>query len=189
MDKFRSRKFCLLLYPLEDVTHKNALEYIKSNFDCAYITHDKDLTSEGEIKKSHVHVVISFSNAKWNTSVCDEIGITTNYMQKCKDFEKALDYLIHFNDDSKHQYDISEVHGNLKSRLVQIINNSDKTESEKTFEILEYIENSERVISVTELSKYCASIGRWDIFRRASLIYIKILEEHNQYIIDNLPYK
>ena len=65
MEKFRSRKFCLLLYPNEDKTHKKALEYIKLNYDYALIVHDKDTNENNEIKKAHTHVVVSFSNAKW----------------------------------------------------------------------------------------------------------------------------
>lgn len=174
-----------MLYPLEDPTHKKALEFIKNNYDCAYIVHDKDLTDQNEIKKSHTHVVISFSNAKWNTSIANELGITSNYIQKCRDFEKALDYLIHFNDDSKHQYDIDEVHGNLKAKLKTIIMNSDKDENDKSLELINYIENYIGVLSVTSFSKYCAKIGRWDVFRRSSIIYIKLIDEHNKIVVDN----
>ena len=36
-EKFRDRKFCLLLYPLEDETHKNAIDIIKRSYDYAMI--------------------------------------------------------------------------------------------------------------------------------------------------------
>ena len=184
MEKVRSRKFCLLLYPLEDESHKNAIEYIKKNYDYALIVHDKDFYSDtGEIKKSHTHVVISFNNAKWNTAVSEELGISINYIQKCRDFELALDYLIHLNDDSKHQYSIDEVKGNLKQKLEKIIKNNNKDENEKANELITYIENYIGILRVSEFAKYSSDIGMWDVFRRASIIYLKLIEEHNY------PYK
>lgn len=180
MQNYRSRKHCLLLYPLEDESHKKALEYIKLNYDYAMITHDKDYYADtGELKKSHTHIVLSFNNAKWNTAICDELGITTNYIQQCRNFEKALDYLIHYNDDTKYQYDIEDVKGNLKLKLEKIINNDNKDENEKSTELIEYIENFKGHLSISTFSKYCASVGRWDIFRRAAFIYLRLIDEHN----------
>ncbi len=69
MEKYKSRKHCMLLYPLEDATHKKALDYIKLNYDYALIVHNQDLNDNGEIKKAHTHVVLSFPNAKWNTAI------------------------------------------------------------------------------------------------------------------------
>lgn len=183
MKNYRSRKHCLLLYPNEDKSHKNALEYIKHNYDYAYIVHDKDLkqldNDEFELKKQHVHVVISFSNAKWNTSIASELGIELNYIQECRNFDKALDYLIHFNDDTKYQYSIEEVHGNLKSKLEKIIRNENKDENEKSFELITYIENFKGTLTIKNFARYCAEIGMWDIFRRASVIYLEMIKEHN----------
>ena len=100
--KYKSRNFCILLYPLEDKTHYCALEYIKLNFEYAFIEHNEDYDKNGEIKKSHTHVVLQFSNQKWNTALADEIGISLNYIERCRSLENALDYLIHFNDRKKY---------------------------------------------------------------------------------------
>ena len=146
MEKYRSRKHCLLLYPLEDESHKNAIDYIKNNYDYALIVHDKDYYTEtGEIKKSHTHIVLSFNNAKWNTAISEELGITSNYIQQCRNYENALDYLIHFNDDSKYQYSIDEVKGNLKNKLNKIINTDNKDENEKTIELIKYFNSNLKV--------------------------------------------
>ena len=58
MEKYRSRKFCLLLYPLEDETHNKALEYIKLNYDYALIVHDKD---KNELQMNILHNLYEFS--------------------------------------------------------------------------------------------------------------------------------
>jgi len=107
------------------------------------------------------------------------LEIESNYIQECRNFEKALDYLIHFNDDTKYQYPIDEVHGNLKLKLEKIIRNDDKDENEKSFELITYIENFKGFLSIKNFARYCSEIGMWDVFRRASIIYLEMIKEHN----------
>ena len=178
MEKFRSRKMCMLLYP-EDETHKKALEYIKLNYDYAMITHDQDLNEEGEIKKSHTHIVITFPNAKWKTAIADELGITLNYIEKCRSLDNALEYLIHYNDDTKHQYDIEEVQGSLKSQLKKIILNDGKDENVKAYELITYIENYDGPIDEGDFFKYSCEVGMYDVARRSAYILLRIIDKHN----------
>lgn len=181
-EKYRSRKFCILLYPNEDKTHKKALEYIKNNYDYAFIMHDKDKNEEGDVKKSHTHVVVSFPNAKWNSALSEELGITMNYIEKCRSLENALEYLIHFNDDSKEQYDIEEVHGNLKAQLKKIIASDGKDENEKALELADFIRTYPIELDEFIFIQYVCSVGMWDVFRRASVIYLRLIDKHNQMV-------
>ena len=185
MEKFRSRWFGLLLYP-DDEKYSFYINYITSTYDYIYILHDKDLDDNGSLKKPHVHCVINVSNAKWNTALSESITIPLNYIQKIRNIENSLDYLIHFNDDSKYQYSLDEVKGTkvLLNKLVSSVNNDGKDENLKNVELLEYISNEKKHIYLKDFALYCAEIGVWDIFRRSALIYVKIIEEHN-YKIDN----
>lgn len=137
----RSLSFNLILYPKEDNSHYNALVKIKNNFnnnysEYAYIIHDKDSNNLGELKKEHVHCTIRFKNARWKNAVALELGITSNYLQKCNSLENSLKYLIHYNIKDKFQYSIEEVHGTLKHKLIQILDNFDIPESEKLLSII-----------------------------------------------------
>jgi hypothetical protein len=177
-EKFRDRKFALLLYP-EDDSHVDALEVIKQSYDYAYILHDKDLDEDGKIKKSHWHVLITTGkNQKWSSALAEDLKITENYIRKVKNLDRALEYLIHLNDEDKHQYSIDEVCGTLKLRLAANMNASDKTEGEKVLELIQVIEDSNR-ITVTEIAKHSAKSGCWDVFRRSGGIFIRIIDEHN----------
>ena len=178
-EKYKSRKYCILLYPNEDKTHKKALDFIKLNYDYALIEHNQDKDENGEIKKSHTHIVISFPNAKWNTAIANDLGITINYIEKCRDMDKALEYLIHYNDDTKHQYDIEEVHGSLKYQLKKILLNDGKDENVKAFELIQYIKEYEGYISFTNFAEYACEIGMYDVARRSSYLLGRIIEEHN----------
>lgn len=178
MEKFRDRKFCLLLYPNEDITHRIALDIIFKNYDYAYIEHNKDKDENGNLKKSHTHLVLRTTNAVWNTSLSKELGIPINYIEKCRDIKKSLLYLIHYNDLDKYQYDLNEVSGNLKVNLERYISNEDKDENDKSLDLLEFIDNC-GYLTIKEFAEYCARFGKWDIFRRSSYIFIEIIKEHN----------
>lgn len=179
MEKFRCRKFCMLLYPKEDKTHKKAIEFIKLNYDYALIEHNQDLDDNGNVKKAHTHVVVSFPNAKWNTAISEELGITENYIEKCRSFDNALEYLIHYNDDTKHQYDIEEVQGNLKAQLKKVMLNDGKDENQKAYELIDYIENFEGYIGLADFFKWTCEQGYYDVARRSSYILIRLIDIHN----------
>lgn len=187
--KERSRKFCLVLYP-DCPEHCLALEQIKSSYDYAYILHDKDCDENGEIKKAHWHIVIiTGSNARWNTALADELNIEQNRVETCKKLDRALQYLIHYNDPDKFQYEFNEVQGTLKTRLKIELSKDDKTEGEKVKELINYIKQNEGYISVTSFSEFCAINGYWDVFRRSGAIFIKMIDEHNKIFVDNGDWK
>jgi hypothetical protein len=171
----------LLLYP-DDSTHVKALEKIKS-YDYALILHNMDMNEDGEFKKEHYHVIIKFKNACWRTAIAKELGIKENYIEQIRNEESALEYLIHYNEDEeeKHKYDIEQVQGPLKRKLVEYINKDDKSEGERVSELLEFIESHKGHLGVTEFARYCALNGYWDIFRRAGAIFVNIINEHNDH--------
>ena len=175
---YRSPNFALLLYP-DDITHKNALDIIKGSYDYTYILHDRDIDENGEIKKPHWHVILRFSNARWNTALVKELGITDNYIRPVKNFKNALLYLIHYNDLDKFQYEVEEVKGTFKNRLYELVNATEKSEGEKVQELIYFINSQEKYLTVTEFSLYCSANGYWPEFRRCSSIFIRIIEEHN----------
>lgn len=186
-EKYRSRVHMLLLYP-DNEQHVKALEIITQSYDNAYILHDKDVNEDGEIKKAHWHVIIRTSNPTWSSAICKELSIEEKFIEQVKKFDNALQYLIHYNDTDKAQYSQEEVKGNLKSRLKESINKQEKSEGEKVVELIEYIENYDGYISMTDFAKYCATNGYWSEFRRSGAIFTKIIDEHNRMYIINEKY-
>lgn len=182
MNNERSLNWCLVLYPSEDPKHQSALDYILNNYqEYAFINHDKDLLEDGTTKKLHTHVVIKFKNYRWKNAIAEELGIPCNYLEKCRNLELALKYLIHFNNEEKYQYSINEVYGPLKIKLNNYMLNTDKTENEKVLELLDYIENNDKYIYLSTFIRYCCNSGLYDIYRRSATSFVKLLEEHNYY--------
>lgn len=179
MNKFRARTFCLVLYE-EDETHRKAIEKIKKSYDYAMILHDKDTDENGAIKKEHYHIVIQFKNAKWNSSLAEELEIAENYIEEARNIKRALLYLVHFYDDDKYQYSINEVQGSLKKKIEQYLNGEGKSESEKVLEILDEIDKTDDHIHFQAFVRHIAKIGYWDVYRRSASIINHYIDIHNQ---------
>lgn len=190
--KYRSRNHMLLLYP-EDATHVKAMDIIKESYEYLAIKHDKDIIDADDIKddanaeigkpkKEHWHVIVSFDNARWNTSLAKDLGITENYIREVQKLDNAMQYLLHYNDNNKAQYDIDEVFGTFKDKLEDSIEKKQLTEGEKVSDMIDAIISSDKRWTVTEFAKYCAVNGYWAEFRRSGAIFCKIIEEHNNFV-------
>lgn len=168
-DKFKY--FTLVLYP-EDTTHVDLLNYLSNTYFCKYILHDKDRNLTGELKKPHWHIVWQTSSPRTITSLKKELNV--EYLESVRTQKQMLAYLIHANDDSKYQYPLSDLKGDLSIE-------SD-TEDNNVLLILDFIESCPIELSVKELNYFCARNGLWSHYRRSSYIFIKTLEEHNKLI-------
>lgn len=181
----RCSNWNLVLYPQEDKTHELALNYIKKNFDYALITHDNDLDSHGELKKTHCHVVIKFKYQRWRNSIALELGITPNYLEKCRNLENSLKYLIHYNDQDKYQYDVNDVEGTLKNKLLELLEFSDMTESEKFLELVEFIHKYPTSLSLHDFLEYVCSSSLFSVYRRSAMTFNQLIKEHNIELINS----
>lgn len=72
--------------------------------------HDKDANPNGDPKKSHWHVILSFSGVKTQRQV-KEITDKLNapLPQACKDIRGACRYLCHMDNPEKAQYDVAGI--------------------------------------------------------------------------------
>lgn len=171
MKENKFKYFTLVLYP-EDTTHVDILNYLSTTYSCKYILHDKDRNKDGELKKPHWHIVWQTSSPRTVSSLKKELNV--EYLESVRTQKQMLSYLIHANDDSKYQYPVSELKGDLS------IEND--TEDNNILLILDFIESSDVEITVKQLNYFCAKNGLWSHYRRSSYIFIKTLEEHNKNI-------
>ena len=188
-EKYRARVHLILLYP-ENEEHREALDKISKSYDYAGIIHDKDTWTEedekenpehkqGEFKKEHIHIVLRTPNATWNIALCKELGIDEKFCEQAKNIDNALQYLIHYNDADKATYEVNDVFGSLRTKLIESINKVEKSEGEKVVELIAFIRDYEGVLTITEFAEYCARNGYWAEFRRSGAIFVKIIDEHN----------
>lgn len=138
----RSRTFALELYP-EDESHIITLNYIKNNFEYAYILHDKDIHEEdteehkkGEKKKPHYHVIIAFKNARTVDSIKKELNL--NYIMTCN-FYAYTRYLIHLGSPQKYQYSSNDIITNMSLRIENALKRDYNSEEQDARILLDFI--------------------------------------------------
>ena len=192
IEKYRARVHMLLLYP-DNESHVDVLSKITKSYDYAGITHDRDTWTEedekknpehkaGDLKKEHIHIVLRTPNATWNTAICKELGLEEKFCEQVKNIDRALQYLLHYNEPDKTQYSLEDVYGGLRSKLAESIQKQEKSEGEKVVELIDYIEKQEKAITIKAFATHCAKNGYWSEFRRSASIFLKIIEDHNKSI-------
>lgn len=194
----KSRVFtCMLYLDSEDYDIGEVLNNAKLNFvQYAYIVHDSDTYAQidaerwqdkhpgeevpftvGTPKKSHIHLVVITSNATQLGLVASLLGIRSNYVEKVKNKIGAFQYLVHKNNPEKFQYDASQVVTNIEDFAKKYLRDEDGTM--KASKILEFIQSTPRVLSITEVSCWCIENYVWDEFRRGQHIFSSLIFEHN----------
>lgn len=171
----RVRTIGIVLWP-EDKTHLLALDYIKHNFEnYIYILHDKDFDENGVIKKEHYHVILRFNNQRNITTIAKKLGIGENNFYEIKSLTGQLRYLIHYDDDDKYQYDVSDVKGTLYmlSKFKQSLKSSQDELSEVSL-IYEFIEIN-KINDLHLLLDYVLENNLYSSFRRNYTMFKDLL--------------
>lgn len=124
-----------------------------------YITHDKDLNSEGEIKTKHVHILIFNNNERVRFStMINKLAELLNVnplaisIDKIISLNGSIQYLIHKNDLDKTQYDIADIQHNLDIEELELYLNT-KNESLTSDRIIQVVRscNCDSILIMKEL--------------------------------------
>lgn len=97
-----------------------------------FILHDKDILEDGTLKTPHIHLVGNLKTNRRRLSStlndiadyveCDTLAVS---IDKMSDLVGSLQYLIHKNNASKHQYDVKDIITNLQEGELNTYLNSD----------------------------------------------------------------
>lgn len=187
MERWRDRKFRLLLYP-DDITHAEAMKKLdEAGYKYAAILHEYDIWTDedsdkgeheaGSLKKPHWHVVVKFQNAIWSTALAKSLGIGENYVRDCKNLDGALLYLVHANNLDKYQYDLESVFGDLRVGLAKLL--ADDDEGSRVLTIVGMIDDSPGRCSYREILIKACNAGLYGEFRRLGAGVKYLIDEHN----------
>lgn len=116
----RSRKFALITY----IDRDSVIDFLKrSEWVChwAVCRHDRDINSDGSLKKLHTHILLytydcktssavnrlfdNFSNELYRNTDTD---VQNTLCETCSDVVSQYRYLIHADDDDKVKYEVIE---------------------------------------------------------------------------------
>lgn len=159
----RFRNYATVVYP--DSAAENWQEILVEQFIPAFISplHDMDTNPDGEIKKSHWHVMLIYDAPKSPDQAQDVFtlisGVGCKVVQSIRGYAR---YLCHLDNPEKHQYSPESVRsmcGADYSSVIGLVIDKYKAISE----MIEYV-NLNDIYSYSELLDYCRQ-DRFDWFR------------------------
>jgi len=171
----RAKNYAFVVYP-EELPDDWFETFSKLGFRLVLSPlHDKDVNPDGELKKSHYHMLmmgdrnwIKFQDIK-DLVLHDFSGKGVAVPQKCSNVEGMVRYFIHLDNPEKYQYQKSDIKTFGK---VDIEKYFELTESDKTLlvsEILDFID-TENIIESCHLIQY-ARLNNFEWFSYLSKNY------------------
>lgn len=194
--KLTGRSFMALLYP-DDPLFDSQKSVISSKYRFVGILHDRDIDSDGNLKKPHEHVILRLptGNPTSLKSVADSLlmdydelrddsGILIRLdrckVQVCNSYRSSCRYLVHADDLDQFQYPLSDLFGS--EDMIKDVKRftSSNTLDEKVLELFDLIDNCHSYIDRGSLARMCAGAGLYSAFRAVpSWIMEPYLESHN----------
>lgn len=164
------RSFAMILYP-DSTTYdcECILSDVISNYDCAWIKHDKDVDEDGVLKKEHIHVLVSFNSPRKLSWILSRFKQT--HVESISSNVAYLRYMTHsdIEDSTKYIYSDSDLHMTSKFKAIY-----DKEVKEINL-----------IDLVNEFFLYCSDS---DLRSNYKNFVFWIAREHNSYINDTLRY-
>lgn len=167
-----ARCFNIRLYLDDHIIQRVITQNRRKIRSYAYINHDRDVDSEGNVKKSHFHIVFrtysQFTRFQiykwWQQYTFDYDGERNEWIKRenidieiTKDISASVEYLTHKNDPDKFQYSVNDV---VSDDWEDINNVTDGKSKDDSYEIVEKILQG---VSERELLK---TYGREYVYHR-----------------------
>ena len=171
----RGRNWAIVVYP--DSVPENWLEILKMEPVAISPLHDKDVTAEGEIKKAHYHLVLSYKGSKSFEQI-DELArmLRAPIPERISSLTGAVRYLTHMDDPDKYQYDSRDIllFGGFDLESVLGLSTGDKRQLLR--DMIEFI-NKNNVIHLVDFTNYCLSdeapAGWFEILTERNTLFLK----------------
>lgn len=182
-NQFRARKFQILAYPESSPNLINTLK--EFGWDFVAILHDKDKNKDGAIKKPHWHIYLEFVNACFNTSICKQLELPSNFVRKMEKTNevKFLAYLTHFQSKDKYKYSDDELISSSDKMIELVMNARNQletavfSESQKVAYLLKLIDEL-GISTMRKLVEVACYNELYDVLRRSGGIFNQILKEN-----------
>lgn len=106
----RARTWTAVVYP--DSAPENWQELLDEQhipWACSPL-HDCDTNANGEVKKPHWHIVVSFEGKKSYEQICELLQpLNGPIPQRCHDVRGIVRYFAHLDNPEKYQYSVSDI--------------------------------------------------------------------------------
>lgn len=164
------RTFAMVLYPDTSAYDcESILTDVISNYDFAWIKHDRDVDEDGVLKKEHIHCMVTFNSPRKESWVLSRFK--QSHIELISSVSSYLRYLTHSDcdDSTKYIYPDSELHMSSKFRSIY----------EKEVKEINLID------LVNEFNVYCVEQSVNFSYKNFTFW---IAKNHDSYISDTLRY-
>lgn len=172
----RTRNWTLIVYP--ESAPKNWME-ILDNLHIEYVVsplHDKDINADGEIKKSHYHLLLMFGGVKSYEQVLEITeALNCPRPERCHNAKALVRYMIHSDNPEKAQYSVSDIisHGGVD--IAELLRPTSSERYSIINEMITYIQEN----SITEIQDLI-DYARYNEFER----WFPLLCDNSAYILN-----
>lgn len=168
-------KLFVVCYPesLPDVD-KAIAESKCDNF--AYILHDKDTDVNGEIKKAHWHVLLTFSEDRSFEEIGKLFKCGTNNVEKMKTIKAAVRYLRHLDNPEKYQYPAEDVQKRDGWNIERYYSGGeDDVKAAEALNIVQTVAYNGG--SFADVISRCCENGLYSYLRRGGALFLQVYKE------------
>ena len=164
------RSFAMILYP-DSSTYdcETLLADVISNYEFAWIKHDKDVDEDGVLKKEHIHILVSFSSPRKLSWILSRFKQT--HVESISSISSYLRYMTHsdLEDSTKYIYPDSDLHMSSKFKSIY----------EKEVKEINLID------LVNDFNSYCLE---QDLNANYKNFVFWIAQNHESFLVDSLRY-
>lgn len=116
--------------------------------------HDKDVNPDGEVKKSHWHVLIMFEGKK-SLAQIEEITekINASKPQKCANVKGLVRYMAHVDNPEKYQYDKTSIIGHAGVDVASYFEASKIERYQQIAQMMDYIDDND-ITEMEDMLRY-----------------------------------
>lgn len=112
----RARNWTFVLYPESAPDNwRDILDDLHMQWAASPL-HDQDLNPDGEVKKAHYHIALSFEGKKSYSQISDITkSVNATIPQVTASLRGLIRYFVHLDNPEKHQYSVDDIesHGGL----------------------------------------------------------------------------
>lgn len=180
----KAKYWTFLVY--EDSSPSNWQELLKDTNVALAISpiHDQDLTENGELKKSHYHVVLAFSNTTtYNNALEIAKSVGANIVKKVFSMNGIYEYLTHENEENKIHYNKNDIIKMNNFNLNEYDVATRKTEELNDFKLLLNIIISNNITTLSKLFEIISDSNNENLFKilKSNAYLINCLVKENVY--------
>jgi hypothetical protein len=160
----RSRNWSFIVYP--DSAPGNWRELIDEEHMpwCESPLHDKDVDPDGEVKKPHWHIILTFEGKKSFEQI-KEISDRVNAPkpEKIATVRGMVRYFLHLDNPEKHQYERKDIIGHGGFDIGEMLKPTNSGRYELIAEMQDFVDENS-ITEFCELTRYARNERRDDWF-------------------------